>query len=332
MNNQKQKDLGIFYTPKIVVNFIFQMLLVMKNKEDQDTERWQSHKPTHYPSVIDPACGEGIFLKTAVTSDFTGYHPVHKTPYIFGIDIDGEVVKRWEEISILHDLFKADKKKMLDHFHQQDGLLELPQKVFSYKKGGLKEFDAVVGNPPYGGMGFSSLKDKNTKESINILEHLKSFNILGYKKRSKKTIDDNQKALWGEATWGSQTWGGNSTPPPNIKDVESIAIEILFIDRFIQLAKQGGFIAIIIPDGILANSTYHYVRQFIAEKTKVVGIVSLPRETFKQEGTNAKTSILILQKETITDFNYTVFLASTEKLLQGNFDTILAKFKEFYDK
>ena len=135
MNNQKQKDLGIFYTPKIIVDFIFQMLLVMKNKEDKETKRWQSRKPQHYPSVIDPACGEGIFLKTAVTSGFTGYHPRQKTPYIFGTDLDGQVVKSWEKISILHDLFKNNKKKMLDHFHEQDGLLELPEKVFTYKRG-----------------------------------------------------------------------------------------------------------------------------------------------------------------------------------------------------
>ena len=331
MTSQKQKDLGIFYTPTIVVDFIFQMLLIMKNKEDKETKRWQSRKPKHYPSVIDPACGEGIFLKTAVTSGFTGYHPRQKTPYIFGIDLDGQVVKSWEKISILHDLFKNNKKKMLDHFHEQDGLLELPEKVFSYKKGGLREFDAVVGNPPYGGIGFSSLKNKNTKESIKILEYLRNFNIFSYKKSVKKNKNDNQSSLWGTATWGTQTWGGTSRLP-TIKEVESMAIEVLFIDRFIQLAKQGGFIAIIIPDGILANSTYHYVRQFIAEKTKVIGIISLPRETFRQAGTNAKTSILILQKEKKPDLNYPVFLSSTETLSQGNFDTIIAKFKEFYDK
>ena len=188
-----------------------------------------------------------------------------------------------------------------------------------------------MGNPPYGGIGFSSLENKNTKESIKILEYLRNFNIFSYKKKNKKNINSNQGALWGTATWGTQTWGGTSSLP-TIKEVESIAIEILFIDRFIQLAKQGGFIAIIIPDGILANSTYHYVRQFIAEKTKVIGIISLPRETFKQAGTNAKTSILILQKEKMTDNDYPVFLASTETLSQNNFDTIITRFKEFYDK
>jgi len=330
---KRKKDLGIFYTPQEVVSFIYEILIIWKNKEDERKHRWQTRKPRpHYPSVIDPACGEGIFLKTAVTSNFTGYHPTEKTPYVFGVDLDGEVVKKWEEISILHDLFKGKKKKMLNHFHQQDGLLELPKKVFDYKTGGLKEFDAVVGNPPYGGIGFSSLKEKSTIESIQILEHLRKFDILSYRKRKKKN-NGNQASLWGSSVWGAITWGGGNHLP-STKEAESIPIEVLFIDRFIQLAKPGGWIAIIIPDGVLTNSNSHYVREFISHRTKVEAIVSLPRGTFKNVGTNAKTSILFLKKlkksEKPKD-SYPVFLASTEKIKVKNFNKIVKSYKKIYN-
>jgi type I restriction-modification system DNA methylase subunit len=268
-------------------------------------------------------------LKKAVESGFTGYHPSQKVPYVFGIDIDGEVVKRWEEISILDDLFKGKEAKMLHHFHEQDGLLELPKKVFPYKPGGLAEFDAVVGNPPYGGMGFSSLKDKNAFETKKILEHLSKFEILTFRKRANGKKNEDQMSLLGSFQLGDMLLGGGGLLPQP-KEVESLPIEILFIDRFIQLAKPGGFIAIIIPDGILANSTFHYVREFIIHKTKVEAIISLPRETFKAVGTNAKTSILILRKKDKTEANieYPIFLASTEKLSDANFDKIAEKFKE----
>jgi len=330
---KRKQDLGIFYTPQEVVDFIFDMLNIWKNKEDKEKHRWQTRKPRpHYPSVIDPACGEGIFLKTAVTSGFTGYHPTEKTPYVFGVDIDGEVVDQWEEISILHDLFKGNKTKMLNHFHQQDGLLELPDKVFNYKTGGLKEFDAVVGNPPYGGMGFSSLKEKSTAESIQILEHLKKYEILSYRKR-KNGNDNGQTPLWGGALWGTMTWGGGSSMPTN-KEVESISIEILFLDRFIQLAKPGGWIGIIIPDGILTNSNSHYVREFISNRTKVEAIVSLPRETFKNAGTSAKTSILFLRKfnkDEKPEKSYPVFLVSAEKVDKGVFNKIVNSYEKIYN-
>lgn len=332
VNKKRKQDLGIFYTPQEVVDFIFDILNIWKNREDKETHRWQTRKPrAHYPSVIDPACGEGVFLKAAVTSGFTGYHPTEKTPYVFGVDMDGDVVKRWEEISILNDLFKGSKKKMLDHFHQQDGLLELPNKVFNYKTGGLKEFDAVVGNPPYGGMGFSSLKDKTTMESLNILEQLKKYEVLIYKK--KKNPDENQTGLFGSFMFGTTLLGGGASLPP-IKEIESLPIEILFIDRFIQLAKPGGWIAIIIPDGILANSNSHYVRQFVTDRAKVEVIVSLPRETFKNVGTNAKTSILFLRKyesgEKKVD-TYPVFLASVEKIGKEQFSTIVKAYEKIYN-
>lgn len=332
-DKKRKQDLGIFYTPQEVVNFVFDILKIWKNKEDNERKRWQSRKPqAHFPSVLDPACGEGVFLKTAVTSGFTGYHPTEKTPYVFGVDLDGDVVKRWEKISILHDLFKNNKDKMLNHFHQQDGLLGLPEKVFNYKTGGLKEFDAIVGNPPYGGMGFSSLKDKNTKETIEILEHLKKYEILGYRKK-KNGKENGQTPLWGDFTWGSMPWGGGNRIP-DTKEVESIPIEILFLDRFIQLAKPGGWIAIIIPDGILTNSNSHYVREFLSDRTKVEAIISLPRETFKKVGTNAKTSILFLRKlkeKEKLEQNYKVFLSSVEKINQDNFDLIVKSYQKLYN-
>lgn len=327
INKKRKQDLGIFYTPQEVVDFIFDILNIWKNKEDKETHRWQTRKPkAHYPSVIDPACGEGVFLKTAVTSGFTGYHPTENTPYVFGVDMDGDVVKRWEEISILNDLFKGKKDKMLDHFHQQDGLLQLPDKVFNYKTGGLKEFDAVVGNPPYGGIGFSSLKEKSTKESIEILEHLRKYEVLVYKK--KKYIEKNQTGLFGSFLLD----GGTNFP--SAQEVESLPIEILFIDRFIQLAKPGGWVTVIIPDGILTNSNTHYVRDFISKKAKIEAIVSLPRDTFQNAGTNAKTSILFLRKlkegEEIENY-YPVLLASVSAIVKKQFDLIVKSYEKFYN-
>ena len=332
--NNRKRDLGIFYTPQEVVNFIFEVLNIWKNKEDEEDNRWQTRRPNpHYPSVIDPACGEGIFLKTAVTSSFTGYHPTEKTPYVFGVDLDGEVVEKWEEISILHDLFNGKREKMLNHFHQQDGLLEFPKKVFKYKTGGLREFDTAVGNPPYGGIGFSSLKGKSTPELVNILKHLRKFDIISYRKRKKKK-NKNQSSLWEESIWETPIEGGGNHLPTN-KEVESIPIEILFIDRFIQLVKSGGWIAIIIPDGILTNSNSHYVREFISHKTMVEAIVSLPRNTFKMVGTNAKTSILFLRKLRLNEKskqNYPIFLASIKNSNNLDFSDIINLYKNFFDK
>ncbi len=73
----------------------------------------------------------------------------------------------------------------------------------------------------------------------------------------------------------------------------SQAIEILFLEIFIKLAMERGLIVIVLPDGILSNPQYQYVREFILRKTKVLHVISLPRNVFEE--TSAKTSILILE-------------------------------------
>lgn len=115
--NRKQA-LGIFYTRPEIVDFMYDILLVWKNKEDRETGRWNSHKPMHYPSVIDPACGEGIFLKKAIERNFT------KQDWVFGMDINEEVVTKWPFISLL-EAFDNDEAKV-------EAIVSLPRDAFKH--------------------------------------------------------------------------------------------------------------------------------------------------------------------------------------------------------
>ncbi|RLC46165.1 MAG: hypothetical protein DRH70_06050 [Candidatus Coatesbacteria bacterium] len=72
------------------------------------------------------------------------------------------------------------------------------------------------------------------------------------------------------------------------------AIEILFLERFVQLVRPSGLIRIILPMNIFANTTLQYVRDFILENLWIEAVVALPRHTFG--GTSAKTAILFGQK------------------------------------
>lgn len=53
--------------------------------------------------------------------------------------------------------------------------------------------------------------------------------------------------------------------------------------------------AIVLPDGRLNNVTDARLRTFIAERARILGVVSLHMNTFKPH-TNTKTSVLFLQK------------------------------------
>jgi type I restriction enzyme M protein len=85
---------------------------------------------------------------------------------------------------------------------------------------------------------------------------------------------------------------------------KSQCLEVLFLELFLKLAKPGGRIAIILPDGPLANRPFHYVRRWLLERARVETIVSLPRGVFAN--TTAKTNILIAKKYgTIQTTEYT---------------------------
>ena len=320
-DKKRKKELGIFYTDEKIVDFIYDILIFWKEKEDKETNRWHfSSGKSKYPSVIDPACGEGIFLKKAIEKSFT------LPRYVFGVDIDINAKKKWEEINLLKEF--GSRAELDVHFIHQDGLLPLPDRVLRYKRGGLKEFDVVVGNPPYGGIGIKFSNKKLDSYTKKLLETLEKFEIFQYKLRKEVNNKRDENLTLFEIK-PQQQIARNKIP----RLAESIPIEILFIERFIQLVKPGGYIAIILPDGIFANANLHYVREFIKDKTKVEAIISLPRSAFKNVGTSAKTSILFLRKprdiKEIENLEYNVFLGAVEDI--NKLKDVFEFYKEVYE-
>jgi len=84
----------------------------------------------------------------------------------------------------------------------------------------------------------------------------------------------------------------------------SQCLEVLFLELFHKLAKPGGRIAIILPDGPLANRPFRCVRAWLLDHAHVETIISLPRGIFAN--TTAKTNILIAKKHgTVLTTEYT---------------------------
>ncbi|MGL4503649.1 MAG: HsdM family class I SAM-dependent methyltransferase, partial [Planktothrix sp.] len=83
------------------------------------------------------------------------------------------------------------------------------------------------------------------------------------------------------------------------KVVSSIPQEVAFINRCLELLAPKGRLAIVLPDGILANSSTQDVRDWILKYAKLKAVVSLPQETFIPYGAGVKTSVVILEKREI---------------------------------
>lgn len=116
--------------------------------------------------------------------------------------------------------------------------------------------------------------------------------------------------------------------------------EILFLERCWQYLKyKTGKIAIIIPDGMLTNTTLKYVRDYMASKFQIEAIISLPQVTFAHYGAGLKSSILIMRKldknEKVKDYDIFCAIANevgydaTGRKSNTDLHNILAKYKEF---
>ncbi len=106
--------------------------------------------------------------------------------------------------------------------------------------------------------------------------------------------------------------------------MNTVAPEILFIQRAVEWIREGGRMGIVLPDGILGNPGDEPIRRWILENCWVLASVDLPVETFIVEANvNIQTSLLMLKKKTKEEriaesmhgsMDYPVFMAVAEKV------------------
>lgn len=83
----------------------------------------------------------------------------------------------------------------------------------------------------------------------------------------------------------------------NGRVVDKIGRHILFLERSLQFLRPGGRMAIVLPQGLLNNTSAEYIRRFIIDEARILAVVGLHVNTFKPH-TGTKTSVLFLRKYT----------------------------------
>jgi len=122
-------------------------------------------------------------------------------------------------------------------------------------------FDFIITNPPFG----STIRQSEQA-------YLKTYQL------GKKEED----------------WLAVKAQPENTRDGQST--EVLFIEQDYKFLKEGGYLAIVLPDGILTNSSMQYVRTQIEDWFRIVAVVSMPQTAFAANGAGVKSSVLFLRK------------------------------------
>jgi type I restriction enzyme M protein len=125
------------------------------------------------------------------------------------------------------------------------------------------------------------------------------------------------------------------------KDRKTQKTEILFIERCLEFLRPGmGRMGIVLPDGILTNSSLQYVRDFIMESAQILAVVSLPQFAFTHFGAGVKSSLFFLRKKAEGEKleNYPIFMAVAEhigydatgrKIPQNDLDMIVEEYHKF---
>lgn len=218
--------------------------------------------------VLDTSCGSGGFLLHALDK-------VRKAAEKrYGASTPG-CYKSWHDfaekrlfgIEINEQIARTAKMNMIIHDDghtnvvASDGLLPIDEIASkTWNRGFLEPFDFIITNPPFG-------------STIRQTEHayLRLYSL------SERGVD----------------W---LNPKSKAAQRPGVSSEVLFIEQCCHFLVEGGYLAIVIPDGILTNASMQYVRNWLMEKYRILAVVSLPQTTFMSTGAGVKSSVLFLRK------------------------------------
>ena len=222
--------------------------------------------------VLDTSCGSGGFLLYALdkvrqqagdyyeegTIDHYNYWHDFASKKLFGIEINEQIARTAKMNMIIHDDGHTN-------VISSDGLIRdnIIMEKTGNKEFGYGTFDIIITNPPFG-----------------------------------STVKQTEKAYLHQYSLGNKDVDWLDTKSSAVKQRDSQSTEVLFIEQDRNFLREGGFLAIVIPDGILTNSSLQYVRDSIEEWFRIVAVISLPQDAFKANGAGVKSSVLFLKKWT----------------------------------
>lgn len=267
---------GQYFTPRHVIDMCVKML-----------------NPREYEFVVDPASGSCGFTVHTIFhiagQQFTNQRlPEYAREFaqnnIFGIDFDVRAIK----VAKALNLIAGDGKTNVYRANSLD-----PTSWDDDVKAALKSHLTLFPNDP-----------KRDQENLKLFKFF-SFDVLLTNPPFAGAIEERHILRQYKLTQNKKG-----------KPMSSIERDTLFLERAFDFVKDGGRLAIVLPQGKFNNTKEEYVRDFVMERGRLLAVVGLDDSTFKPH-TGTKTSVLFVQKwdEKLCPKkdDYLIFFATSKK-------------------
>ena len=265
---------GEFFTPRGVIDIAVKIV-----------------SPQPEETVCDPACGSGGFLIATMRNMWADMAASRKwgklgerrmreaqqnmaTRCFYGIDKENDLVR----IAKAYMAISGDGRSNVVHensLHPANDFAPEAKAKFVDRRGAFRQFDCVMTNPPYG-----------TKTKV--LEQDSAHFDLGHK--------------W---MWDGEDWRRGKPTDSNPY--------ILFVERCLAMLKEGGRLAIVLPESAFHAPSMKHLRHYIAAKGRVLAVIDLPHNTFRPH-CNAKTCLMILRKGPVAHRQDKVLMAEAVQM------------------
>ena len=247
---------GQYFTPRHVIDMCVKMLNPQPGEYMIDTAAGSCGFPVHTIFKLT-----GHLFTNAEISEEDKKHVLK----VFGIDFDEKTVRVARTLNLIAGDGETNVLHLntLDYERWNERTVGDPRWIITYGRG----FDRLK--------ALRAAQDENQRFNFDILMANPPF-----------AGDIKERRILQRYRLGFKPNGTSRT---------KVGRDVLFIERNLDFLKPGGRMAIVLPQGRLNNTSEKYIREFIAEHTRILAVVGLHRNTFKPH-TGTKTSVLFLQK------------------------------------
>jgi len=275
------QNVKLFNSNLLVIDEAFEYLVSKSSKGEKGQYFTPRHVIDMCVKMLNPKKGEYMIDPAAGSCGF----PVHTMFYITG------------HLFTNADISEEEKEDILRIFG-----IDFDEKVVRV----ARTLNLIAGDGETNVLHLNSLDYERWKDKERDRRWLETYGK-GYKRLEKLAVNKNEKKEFlFDVLMANPPFAGDIKESriihkyelgfkKNGKPQSKVGRDILFIERNLEFLKPGGRMAIVLPQGRFNNTSDKYIREFIAEKARIIAVVGLHQNTFKPH-TGTKTSILFLQK------------------------------------